>query len=516
MNVVGSTPARIHETHTGIVTLCGERAFKVKKPIATDFLDFSTQELRERACARELELNRRIAPDVYLGIAHLVDPTSASSEPVLVMRRMPEDRRLSNLVNEPAWDSSRLSSLVHMLARFHDDARRGPDIDAEGTPAALRDRWLSLLRPLADQSAELVDRSRLARIEHLALRFLEGRAPLFAQRIADGEIVDGHGDLLSQDIFDLPDGFRVLDCLDFDDRLRFVDRLDDIAFLAMDLEFLGHPDLGAALLAEYRRTTGDSAPVALTDHFIAYRALVRAKVDLIRHSQGDDTALDRARRHLAITEQHVESAAIRLVLIGGLPGTGKSTAATELAAATGAVVLSSDHLRRELLANHEIAGDAGSFGTGLYSAASKSHVYRELRARARALLGSGRSVILDASWTDETERRHARELADAVSAELIALECVCPREIAEARIGARHNTDSDATAEIAAAIAATGTSWPDAVRLDTARPLERTVADAMRAWLLGAQCNTTVSSVRSADATTGVDAAPGEIAPAMG
>ncbi|WP_239476544.1 bifunctional aminoglycoside phosphotransferase/ATP-binding protein [Nocardia arizonensis] len=470
--------------------MCGDRAFKVKKPIATDFLDFSTQELRERACARELELNRRMAPDVYLGIAHLVDPTSRSSEPVLVMRRMPDDRRLSALVADPSWDDTRLSSLVGMLARFHDRARRGPDIDAEGEPEALRGRWLSLIRPLRGRRS--VDADRLARIERLALDFIDGRAPLFTRRVADGMIVDGHGDLLAQDIFDLPDGFRVLDCLDFDDKLRCVDRLDDIAFLAMDLEFRGHGELGAALLADYRRRTADPAPDALVHHYLAYRALVRAKVDLIRYDQGEQAADERAQRHLAITEQHLADAAVRLVLVGGLPGTGKSTVAGELAAATGATVLSSDRVRRELFAADEIDGAPGAYGAGLYSPAHKARVYRELLARARALLASGVSVILDASWIEDRERRAARALATQLTAESIELECVCPAAVAAARIGARHGGDSDATAAIAADMAVTGDAWPEAVRLDTDRAPERTLADAVRIFRTRAEYEMTV------------------------
>ncbi|WP_332839067.1 bifunctional aminoglycoside phosphotransferase/ATP-binding protein [Nocardia bovistercoris] len=488
-----SAPTCLYETHSGVVTLYGDRAFKVKKPIATDFLDFSTPESREQACARELELNRRMAPDVYLGIAHFVDPTARSAEPVLVMRRMPRQRRLSTLVADPTWDSTRLSALATMIADFHDEARRGPEIDAEGSPDRLESRWLSLIRPLRARPS--VDTDRLARVEHLALRFIRGRGHLFAQRVAEGMIVDGHGDLLAQDIFDLPDGFRVLDCLDFDDRLRYLDRLDDIAFLAMDLEFLGRGDLGTALLAAYRRRTGDSAPDALVHHYIAYRALVRAKVDLIRADQGAESAAERAERHLVITERHLAEAAVRLVLVGGLPGTGKSTVAAELAAATGATALSSDHVRRELLATGELDGTPGSFGAGLYSPDNKARVYRELLIRAEQRLESGVSVVLDASWIEADERTHARDLAVRVGADLIELQCVCPPGVAAERIAARHRTDSDATAAIAADMGRAEKTWRDAVRLDTDRALPHTVGDAVRIWRNGGQYKTTVPSV---------------------
>ncbi|MFX0577906.1 AAA family ATPase [Nocardia nepalensis] len=474
--------AQVRETHTGVVVLCGDRAYKTKKPIATDFLDFSTAPLRERACARELELNRRLAPDVYLGIAHLTDPTGGPDEPVIVMRRMPEDRRLSNVLADPTVPGSELSALVQVLTVFHHTALRGPEIDRAGTPEQLRGRWRALVHPLAEQSADLVDPARLARIDDLAMRYIEGRKPLLANRINDGRIVDGHGDLLAEDIFDLPDGFRVLDCLDFDDQLRHVDVLDDIAFLAMDLEFLGHRELGDRLLDEYLRATADPAPTSLRDHYVAYRALVRAKVDVIRFGQGEAAAAERAHRHLRIAAHHLEQAAVRLALVGGLPGTGKSTVAAELAAATGATVISSDHVRRELLAGHELTGSIGTYGAGAYTPEGKARVYAEMLTRARALLATGVSVILDASWIDATERERASALAEESHAELVALWCHCPHTLAGRRIRQRTAGESDATPDIADAMAAAASSWPDAIALDTAVPRDQSVAAAVQAW----------------------------------
>ncbi|WP_051182097.1 bifunctional aminoglycoside phosphotransferase/ATP-binding protein [Nocardia vinacea] len=482
MAVTAAAPAQLRETHTGVVVLCGDRAYKTKKPIATDFLNFSTTELRERACAREVELNRRLAPDVYLGIAHLTDPTGGPDEPVIVMRRMPEDRRLSNILADPNVRGSELSALVQVLTLFHQTTRRGPEIDRAGTPEELRARWRVLVHSLTGQSADIVEPAQLARIDELAMRYIDGRNPLLANRIADCRIVDGHGDLLAEDIFDLTDGFRVLDCLDFDDRLRYLDCLDDIAFLAMDLEFLGHRELGDRLLDDYLRATADPAPISLRDHYIAYRALVRAKVDVIRFGQGDTAAPEHAHRHLQIAVRHLEQAAVRLVLVGGLPGTGKSTVAADLSLATGAVVISSDHVRKQLLAGHELTGSIGTYDAGAYAPAGKARVYAEMLAEARALLGSGVSVVLDASWIDATERQRAAALAEETYADLIQLRCVCPRAVASGRIRQRAGCESDATPDIADAMAEAASSWTDAVALDTTLPLEHTAAAAMCAW----------------------------------
>lgn len=477
-------PAQVHETHTGVVLLCGDRAYKVKKPLRTDFLDFSTPALRERACARELELNRRLAPDVYIGVAHLSDPAGGAAEPVLIMRRMPESARLSELLaGSDAPAPAATAELVELLVRFHDGAARGPEIDRAGTAAAVRSRWRALLDPLGAAPAELVDAELLAHIDHAAVRYLDGRAPLFDSRIADGRIVDGHGDLLTEDIFALADGFRVLDCLDFDDRLRYVDRLDDIAFLAMDFEFLGHGDLGDRLVADYQRTSGDRAPASLRDHYIAYRATVRAKVDSIRADQGDPAAGARLSKHLSIAADRLARGAVRLTLVGGLPGTGKSTLAAELATETGAVLLASDSVRKELARVDRVPGHIGQLGAGRYSDANRARVYDELLWRARVLLADGVSVILDASWTAAEDRRRAAATAAEVAADLVLLHCVCPIELARARIGSRgHGHESDATTEIADAMAATAAPWPEAVTVDTATPLADSVATACRAW----------------------------------
>ncbi|WP_288049610.1 AAA family ATPase [Nocardia sp.] len=476
-----TVPAELRDTHTGLVVLCADRAYKVKKSVRTDFLDFSTPRLREHACLREVELNRRLAADVYLGVGHLSDPCGGAAEPVVVMRRMPEDARLSNVLDTAAG-TAELSALVQVIAEFHRTARRGHDIDTEGSAAALRRRWRVLLDGFIDQPADVADPRIVARIEWLAMRYIDGREPLLNARIAEGRIVDGHGDLQAEDIFELADGFRVLDCLDFDDRLRYVDCLDDIAFLAMDLEYRGHAELSTRLLDDYQRATEDTAPTSLRSHYIAYRALVRAKVDVIRFGQGEEAARDRVHRHLLLALRHLERAAVRLVLIGGLPGTGKSTVARELGAATDAALLSSDHVRAQLRAAHKVTGATGSFGVGAYSATAKARVYSELRSKARELLAAGRSVILDASWIDAVERQRAAELAEESDADILRLRCHCPPSVADNRLRHRAGGDSDATPQIAADMAVTASVWPEAVPVDTALTLTDTIAAARRAW----------------------------------
>ncbi|RMI33720.1 hypothetical protein EBN03_10725 [Nocardia stercoris] len=471
--------AVLHETHSGVVVLYGDRAYKTKRPVVTDFLDFGTPERRERAIARELELNRRLAPDVYLGVGHFQPPGGGPAEPVLVMRRLPDQARLTRLLTDPMATDAALDGLVRLLAEFHDTAARSDRISGAATLAAVRARWRSVLHgltrpPLAPDT--------VARAEELADRFLDGRGPLFEQRIAEGRIVDGHGDLRAGDIFVVPDGFRVIDCLDFDDELRHVDRIDDIAFLAMDLEFEGASWAATELARDYRTHTADPAPMSLWHFYIAYRAAVRAKVNCLRHAQGDPRAADHAVRHVEIALDHLQSATIRIALVGGLPGTGKSTIAAALAEATGATVLSTDRIRAELRATGVITGASGNFGEGAYTRSAVDRVYQELLDRAREHLGQGRSIVLDATWSGAYHREQALRLAAETATEPIEIRCAAPTSVTSARITARSGGDSEATPAIASALASVADPWPAASVLDTTHPVADNVARAVTRW----------------------------------
>ena len=263
-------------THSGAVILVGDRAYKLKRPVKVGFLDFTDVERRREVCLRELSLNRRLAPDVYLGLGAIQDPVSGA-EPVVVMRRLPSARRLSALVARGASVEESLRILARQMAVFHTHAARSREIDAEGTRDAIRQRWTDSFDQVRATGSTL-DPAVVEEIAGLTLRFLDGRSPLFDARVAAGRVVDGHGDLLAEDIFCLDDGPRVLDCLEFDDRLRHLDQLDDVCCLAMDLERLGAPAAASAFLGDYLELTGDTAPPAMLHHFVAYRAFVRAKV----------------------------------------------------------------------------------------------------------------------------------------------------------------------------------------------------------------------------------------------
>jgi len=474
--------SEVHETHTGLVVLVGNLAYKVKKQIRTDFLDFSTAEQRERACQRELELNRRLAPASYLGVAHLSAEWTGTSEPVLVMKRHPDSSRLATMVRHGQPVTDALVAIAKVLAKFHESAERGRLVEAQGSAAAVKARWEANIAELQQFVGTVVDKHPLEAVEQLSAQFIAGRALLFTRRVRDSRIVDGHGDLLADDIFCLTDGPEILDCLEFDDNLRYVDTIDDAAFLAMDLEFLGRKDLGEFFLAQCSQLAADPAPQSLKDFYIAYRALVRAKVDCVRCSQGHGDAAADASRHLGVALEHLNACSVRLAVVGGGPGTGKTTLAQAFAKRVGAAVISTDEVRRALQNSGVIGGEAGVLNAGLYSAPNIAAVYREVLHQAQILLANGRSVILDGTWRDPNRRDQVRQLAAQTHSAEIEFLCETSVSTAASRVAARPAGGlSDATPEIATVLA-DSRQWPEAHHIDTSRPLSESVRAAAKLW----------------------------------
>jgi len=474
--------AAIAETHVSVLISIGDRVYKLKKPVSLGFVDFSDRGLRERACHREVELNRRLAPDVYLGVADVVGEDGAPCDHLVVMRRMPAERRLAQLVRDGAPLDGLLNDVARRIAVFHAEAPTSEEIAAAGRRDAVAAVWEASFEALAPFTGTVLDPATCRRTEDLVRRYLAGRAPLFDHRVALGAVRDGHGDLQAEDIFCLDDGPRILDCIEFDDGLRHGDVLADVAFLAMDLERLGAAGAADAFLARYRAFTGETYPASLAHHYVASRAHVRCKVACLRQGQGDEAAGGAARSLLDLAVRHLEAARVRLVLVGGLPGTGKSTLAAALADARGWSLLRSDEVRKDIAGlGHTTAAPAAP-GEGLYAPHMTDAAYGALLDRARTALTLGESVVLDASWSSARHRHAAAEVAAATSADLVGLLCVAPSDVATRRIGARlarGGDASDATPAVAAAMAERFEGWPAACPVDTGGPLPASVAQAL-------------------------------------
>jgi len=481
----------LRETHSAVVAMVGDRVYKVKKPVRLPFLDFSTNDARRAVCGREVALNRRLAPDVYLGVGEWRPPDAdpgRPAEPVVVMRRMPDGLRLATLVAAPAGPPESVHGAIRAIARvmaaFHARADRSAEIDRSGLPEPVATKFAIDVAETRDVAAGVLDPGVIDIVDRRGTAYLAGRVPLFEQRVRDGMIVDGHGDLLADDIFCLPDGPRILDCIEFDDRLRWGDVLADIAFLVMDLERLHAHDLATELLTAYVEFSNEHHPTSLTHYYVASRALIRAKVTAVRVHQGDRAAAPLAQQLLLLAADHLHRGRVTCTLMGGGPGTGKSSIAEAIAPALDAVILASDEVRKELAGLSHDTSARAEYAQGIYDASHTDATYAELTTRARRLLEHGVSVVLDASFSREAHRDAVRAVAASTASELHELHCVAPTAVTHERIATRDATGphvSDATAEVADAMAASSDPWPGAVTLDTDAPVYVVEAAARRA-----------------------------------
>jgi aminoglycoside phosphotransferase family enzyme/predicted kinase len=470
-----------------VVLLCGDRAYKVKKPVDLGFLDFSTPALRNAACHRELTLNRRMSPDVYLEVLEVVDGRGQPRDSVLVMQRMPEDRRLATLVRQPIDLSDPVRQLAKQVAAFHATARTNPEISEAGSPRAVEERWRSNIAGLRELAPSRVAASVLDEVEALSRAYLRGRDALLEDRMRAGWVRDGHGDLLADDIFLLPTGPRVLDCLDFDDHLRWMDVVDDVACLVMDLERLGANEVGTQLLHDYHEFSGAVEPKSLSHHYVAYRAVMRAKIAAIR----EDTMSGPVREEAALEAEalaglglrHLRAGLPRLVLVGGAPAAGKSTIAEQLGSRLPAAVLSADRIRKELAGLDPQDHHPEAFGQGLYSPRHTIALHEALVAKARFIVSHGETVVVDASFSKAEQREPFRRLATELHTPLVELECTAPSQLLAERLRDRDQEPSrysDADLAVGTRLAAERQPWPSAVRVSTSTSPDQSTHEALQ------------------------------------
>lgn len=458
---------RVAETHISTLLFVGDRVYKLRKPVQFGFLDFRERDARRLDCEREVALNRRLSPDVYLGVAS-IQLDGEAIDHMVVMRRMPDSRRLAHLVGQRTGSKGCLHQVAKTLAAFHDIAARSPDISTAGTGAALRAGWEANFAETEAYVGTILNRTTEIEIQLLARHWIGGHEALFNERIAAGHVCDGHGDLQAEDMFCLDDGVRILDCIEFSDQLRYCDVIADVAFLAMDLERLGHAEAGIRFLLDYQRLADDRFPTSLVHFYIASRAYVRAKVCCIRAAQGIDDAREEARLLHALALRHLQRAEVIVVVVGGLPGSGKSTIAAGLGASRNWPVLRSDEMRMALrpIPKETTAGK----GHNDYSTAATALVYGRLLREAEQLVESGESVILDASWIDSAWRDAARAMAERTGSELFELCCSSAPEEAERRILLRlaeHSDESEATPKVREAMSRSMDHWEPSAVIDT-------------------------------------------------
>lgn len=444
-------------THISWVFLAGDHVWKVKRPVALGFLDFSTAEQRRFFCDEELRLNRRLAPEVYEAVVpvrrgrdgHTFLGTGPVVDHAVRMRRLPAARSACGLLSAGRLTTAQLARLAARLARFYPEVADALEA-ARQLPRTVEEN----IEQLRGLGPGLLDADRLERVAARQRRDLAAHAALLDTRRAAGKAKEGHGDLRLEHVYFLgeDDAPVVIDCVEFNRALRCGDVALDVCFLAMELEAAGRADLAAYFLHRFARETNDYDFYPLVDFFVAYRALVRAKIagliatDARTPANKAQRKRDEARRLLALAERRGEGHPrdrAALIAVGGVVAAGKSTLAEELALRLEAPAISSD-LTRKGLAGVPATGPGEA--TALYTEAWNRRTYDELLRRADCVLRSGRAVIVDATFRTSALRAQARALAVARGVPFRFVEVTCDAETLRERLRARRAgpTESDA------------------------------------------------------------------------
>jgi aminoglycoside phosphotransferase family enzyme/predicted kinase len=489
---------RLLQTHVSYLFITDHHVYKVKKPVNLGFLNFTTLDRRRFFCDEEVRLNRRLCPDIYLGVLEVRETGSGANvrgEGTIVdyavkMKRLPEDRMLDRLLADGKVGAAEVRRVARRIAAFHLESERGGEIDAYGSVETIRHNWEENFQQVGEFLRVTIDEEKLRLIRAWVTRFLAVNGELFAARVAGGFIRDCDGDLHAENICIRYDDVCIFDCIEFNSRFRYSDTAADLAFLLMDLDFHGRPQLAEVLLDEYRAATEDRDVALLTDFYKVYRAFVRGKVESFRlrdpRMSGEEkqVACEKARRYFALARGYClrERFPLTLIITSGLMGSGKSTVAGRLALELGLEHLSSDRVRKELAGVGEGEHSFDPYGTGLYTEERTAATYGALFDRCEALLRQGRSVVVDATFRRASDRLRFRTLAERLNIPFVIIVVTCPEAAARQRLGERvlrHGEVSDGRRELYARQQEESETVSEGegnrIFVDTSRPIDDTI-----------------------------------------
>jgi aminoglycoside phosphotransferase family enzyme/predicted kinase len=484
----------LRETHISWVFLTGTFVYKVKKPVDMGFLDFTTRDRREHFCRQEVKLNRRLAPDVYLGVARItrtadgyrLDGDGEAVDCAVRMQQLSSGDTLQYRLSEGRFDAATFERLATTLVPFYAAAVTGGAVDDSGTPEAVARNCEENFAQTEGAAGRRFERRTWEVIAAATRGFLENHAGLFRRRVADGRIREGHGDLRTDHVYLTDDSIRIVDCIEFNERFRYADVACDLAFLAMEMDEEGFSGPAADMIDAFVRRSGDLQFYALLDFYKCYRAMVRLKVNCLRLAQADVAQTEQAAagaaidRFLALAYRY----AIRfsrpvLWVVWGQVATGKSTVARALAETLDIGLLRSDVVRKALFEGVAGKDTMADFGEGIYSRQATALTYGKLLRLAQAEVGQGRSVVLDATFSRRDRRREALRLSAETGAAIVFVECICSEATLRRRLAERTGTASVSDARLAHYDALKtafepGDELPERcrIRLDSEQPVE--------------------------------------------
>ncbi len=466
-----AAPVELMQTHISYVFLVGEFVYKVKKPVHFTFLDYSTLDRRHHFCEEEVRLNRRLAPKVYLGVVPIlksrggfvlgigngtIPEECTVAEFAVKMLRLPEERMLDALVNAGKIGVNEIDAIARRLVSFH-LAASVDQAPIYGAPDSIWQRLSDNFKETEPFIGKTISQSQFTSIQEFSVASMEIHRSLFETRIHEKRIRDGHGDLRAAHIC-LTDPIAVFDCIEFSERLRYCDVASEIAFLAMDLDYLGAHELSERLVTTYATTAQDRTLLTLIPFYKCYRAYVRGKVESLKSREEEVPEIERERaaaqaeRYFRLSYRYAKGAPPpSLLIVCGLAGTGKSTVARILCDLTDFEVLNSDIVRKRLGSISSTEKINHDYRTDLYSDHFTQLTYGTLLAEMERSLRGGRGVIVDATFKDPEHRRLFLDSAQRMGVPVLFVECQARKQEVIRRLQGRAKRSdevSDATVEV--------------------------------------------------------------------
>jgi len=457
------------ETHISWLFFTGQFVYKVKKPVDFGYLDFSTLEQRHIYCHEEFRLNRRISPSVYVGVSEIREQGGAFViggpgrivDYAVKMRQLPRDRWLRHLLKIGKVDAPLIERVARRVADFHATAESDEMTTRIGGIDTVRFNAVENFDQTRKYVGTTVSRPQYDAVRAYTEAFLDIRHVLFAERASTERIRDCHGDLHADQIC-IENGIDFIDCIEFNYRFSHSDVAADVAFLAMDLDHLGRPDLTRAYVDAYVTRSGDRRLVDILDFYKCYRAYTRGKVTSLRLDNQNLSDVERteteslSRSYFELAHEYAKPTVPVLLITRGLMGSGKTALAQGLAPRLGAHVFSSDTLRKRMAGPQPDEQRSDAWGEGIYSPEFTRRTYEEMHHRAADLLSGGHSVVLDASYREWGWRDAARRVARDTGARFLIIEAESPHRIVEQRLAARHLPAEATVGEAAAAAPSNG------------------------------------------------------------
>ncbi|MBT4868329.1 MAG: AAA family ATPase [Planctomycetaceae bacterium] len=458
------------ETHISWVLLTGTFAYKIKKPVDFGFVDFTTLERRQFFCEEELRLNRRLAPNLYLAVVPItgtvdcavVEGSGTLIEFAVKMRQFSQEMLLSRLIACDNLAAEHIDSLAEEVADFHSCIEVvNPDTSNLGTPAAILEPVEENFRHLTRADDDLELRSMIDTLHEWSRHEFGARQSNFHRRRHLGFVRECHGDMHlgnmilqrreETDCANSTDSVLIFDGIEFNESFRWIDVLSEVAFVVMDLQDRGRPDFGWRFLNGYLEQTGDYAGLSVLRFYLVYRALVRAKVSMLRCAQNDvdeeeRLTLDREfRQYIDLAKQYTESHPTPLIITHGFSGSGKSTGTQPVVEQSGAVRIRSDVERQRLFGGDVAAKTATDIESGIYTSDRTGRTYDKLAELATAAVSAGFPAIVDATFLQRSHRDQFRRLADRLGVECIIADFQVTESVLRERIVRRLQAGVDAS-----------------------------------------------------------------------